>query len=89
MIGSEEVVVWAMYNRYRNAAHRRESKNDVRRVAFVIGGIFDNRKLMVAILSQRMYPFSLQKDTQDKELEECVPLGSGRLVSRGGISAPD
>lgn len=39
-----------MYNRYRKAAHSRDSRNEVRRVAFVIGGIFDSRKLMVGML---------------------------------------
>lgn len=65
-----------MYNRYRNAAHNRDSRNVVRREAFVIGGIFDNRKLMVAILYFVSADGSLTKDTRSSDVGGKA-LGSG------------
>jgi len=76
VIASVEAVVCAMYNRYRNAAHNRDSRNVVRREAFVIGGIFDNRKLMVAILYLVSADDSSPKNTRSKDVGD-KGLGSG------------
>ena len=55
MICSVEVKDCDMYNRYRNAAQSSESRKVDMTVAFVIGGIFDNRKL-IAILDISVSP---------------------------------
>jgi hypothetical protein len=67
-----------MYNRYRKAAHNRDSRNVVRREAFVIGGIFDNRKLMVAILYLASADDSLSKNTRSSDVGGKA-LGSGYM----------
>ena len=74
VIASAEVVDCAIYNRYRNAAQSKERRKVVRREALVIGGIFDNRKLMAAILARQSTP-SLNNRGQD-EFEGSVSLGS-------------
>jgi len=50
-----------MYNRYLKAAESSERRKVATRVAFVTGGIFDNRKLKAGILNVNI----LQSNTQE------------------------
>jgi hypothetical protein len=47
--GSDGVSTCDMYKRYRKAAHSKDRRKVVRRVALVIGGIFDKRKLIAML----------------------------------------
>lgn len=78
VIGSVAVVVWAIYNRYRNAAQSNERRKVVRREALVIGGIFDSRKLIAAILAR-------QSTHSLNETESRMRLQGREMGSRDGL----